>query len=147
MKIYTTTPTKRTITGFIKALYSDESLRGKAMETFLDEACTQRECKPARRSFEDLVAIVQTRYPKTSEKRIAKACKQLCDRHGFIWHICTSIRKPVLYLGSVRMDIEVYPEFRLSEGWGKEEFQRNAKYKWQDLHRLMEVEIEELEAV
>jgi hypothetical protein len=142
MKIYTTTPTKKTITGFIKALYNHE--KGKyvlAVETFSDKECSIRECKPARRSFEDLVDIVTTRYPKVSEKRVANAVRRLCDVHGFKIHICSTIKKPVLlkYKEDLNWSIELYPTYNLSGEYEKEVYQANAKYKWKDIKNLMDI--------
>ena len=139
-KIYSKTPEKKTITGFIKALYSHEYGSMKyAVETFTDEDCTVRECKPARRSFDDLVTIVKTRYPKTSKKRVAKAIKRLCEAHGFKMHLCTTIKKPVLvyYEGDFQWPIELYPTYRVSQSYEQKGYEDNAEMRWEEIQKLM----------
>lgn len=73
-------------------------LRGKAYKSFLDEACTIEQCKStANRSITDLLAIVRSRFPKTSLDAVVRILKEFMQEDKaviLVW--CTQIKKVVI---------------------------------------------------
>lgn len=70
---------------------------GKFCATFKDEACTDLECKPARRSLEDLFDIVRTYYPYATVKDVAEALFKMNDEEAITCLFCYDIKKIVFY--------------------------------------------------
>ena len=90
-KIYINNGNKQnSLKDLIDLLYSGELGRTiLASETYSDEACTVKECRPARRSFEDLLRIAKTYFPDTDEKDLMSTLKELEMRFWF----CGDIEK------------------------------------------------------
>lgn len=95
--IYCNLPERKTVTGFLKAGFSYErnGYSGKFAETFHDKECTKRECNVARRSLEDIIAIVNTRYGSYSPRTVARIMHKLFESEGIAPMWCPAIRKVV----------------------------------------------------
>lgn len=80
---------------FLHSLFSEYRYADfySAVMTFKDKECTKVECRPARRSFQDIVKIVNTYYPnKYSLNRIATSLYLMED---FLAFYCPDIQKHV----------------------------------------------------
>lgn len=73
-------------------------LRGKAYKSFTNQECTSEQCKAtANRSITDLLAIVRSRFPKTSLETVVKILKEFMQEDKsviLVW--CTQINKVVI---------------------------------------------------
>jgi len=97
-KIYCKIRRKRAIKEFIKAIFSfNEFGIKKCINTYKDIDCKVQECHPARRSFEDLLAIVKTVYTSVNSKTLASILCELNDE-GFLRCLyCRVVNKTVYY--------------------------------------------------
>jgi len=71
-KLYTIIEKEKTLREFIIKLFTINGYLDRCNVTFLDKEMTKLECKVARRSFEDLLSIVNTVYENISENELAK---------------------------------------------------------------------------
>jgi hypothetical protein len=64
---------------FLKKCYAEgyDGWQHKFIPTFYDIECTIEQCGRKRRSFDDLMDIVKTYYPKATKKHIAKQIEKL----------------------------------------------------------------------
>lgn len=108
MKLYTKIENKTNLYEFLKEGFTTEPIYDhyireyslvKFVETYKDKACEIRECKPARRSMEDLISISQTVFPEVTEKDVIDIIFQLHDNEiGVECLFCPDIMKFVFYL-------------------------------------------------
>lgn len=64
--------------------------------TYFDAECTVQQCKSARRSFDDLLIICKTYFPRTTKKHLAKALYKLHTKDIYLSiFICGDIKKVV----------------------------------------------------
>jgi len=103
-KLYTKTERKPTLYEYLDTCFADAEpgKDGNFEETFLDPECTQREFRRARRSFEDLLIISRTLYPKTSEKALARMIFKLAKNKGLYAYPCGSANRIVFKKSSDR---------------------------------------------
>lgn len=75
---------------------------GKFTRTYYDEDCVEQELYPARRSFEDLLVVCRTYFPRTPKKKLAEILVQLHSEIRLRTLYCRDIEKVVF----VRADYE-----------------------------------------
>lgn len=95
---YTKVPRKPTLYEYLKECFqatSSNGITGKFVETFYDKECTKLQCKIARRSFDDLLVISQTLYPKASPASVAKIIFKLHRNDGLRCIFCQKTGKIV----------------------------------------------------
>lgn len=73
-------------------------LRGKTYKSYTDAACTQLHCKAStNRSITDLLAIVRSRFPKTSLETVVRILREfMLEDKAVILVWCTQIKKVVI---------------------------------------------------
>lgn len=94
----------------LKSLITDGySVHGYFVKTFNDETCTSVQCKEgARRSFEDLLAISKTYFPKTTEVDLMKVLKQI----NMNFYFCSTVKKIVFhYLGNFNLEKNGFDQY------------------------------------
>lgn len=74
----------------------------KFVSTYKDEACIIEQCRPARRSFEELLAIANVYYPGVTEKELAKLLIRKYDNevYKYCLFFCRDIKKQVILKNS-----------------------------------------------
>lgn len=80
----------------IDSLYrnsDNNNRRNYARSTFKDPECTMPECCAGRRSFEDLLCLARTYFPKTTEVELMTVLKELEIKFYF----CYDIKKMVFH--------------------------------------------------
>lgn len=93
-----------------------QSIFRKAQITYFDIECSIRECHEARRSFEDIVDIVQTNYDdKCTANDIAKGMYNLFSEGKFRGLWCPDVDKIVFCVSSTHGGIW---EYKLVSGYG-----------------------------
>jgi hypothetical protein len=83
------------IVTFLKRCYS-EGFTGyghKFTTTYSNPECTEIQCVPCRRSFDDLLHVVKTYYPNVSNKHIAKQIEKLTKHNS----VNNSVRLNLLF--------------------------------------------------
>ncbi|MFA9239460.1 MAG: hypothetical protein ACEQSQ_06165 [Candidatus Paceibacteria bacterium] len=68
---------------------------GLFVVTYADPECTIQECRAANRSFEDLLEISKTYFPRTTEKKLAKTLFKLNKEINLTASYCCTIDKIV----------------------------------------------------
>lgn len=102
MKIYLKLPKNKkfaNITALLKYGYKGELFIRKGFAaTYSDKACKKQQChNDANRSFEDLLIICKTYFPKTTEEQLAKSLYGLFKYNKLIVIFCDNINKLVFY--------------------------------------------------
>lgn len=94
-KLYTKVDKKETLEEFILALYTTYGGLDRCVETYYDKDCQNKEFKIARRSFEDLLVIVNTVYDNISKKELIDLIYKLSERDGkkLLAFYCSDINK------------------------------------------------------
>lgn len=106
---------------FLKIFFKFE--RYHCHPTYYDKDFRFEQCRPARRSFEDLLALSKTYYPNTTEKELIEILHKLNEDDQVVASFCGDIEKLVfLYIGNnppgnLFHDIEA--EYRDEQGLGK----------------------------
>lgn len=118
MALYVKEERKPTLYEFLKHCFSIEGNSGCFVPTYTDKECTILECRVARRSFEALLEISQTYYPKCSEKALARIIYKLNDLDNLYAYPCGTVKNIVFKIapesttkvdlwksmGSIKMD-------------------------------------------
>lgn len=86
------------LTGLLNLLYNSHYL-GYAHKTYSDKELTILQCKEARRSFYDLLEIVQTYFPQTTKEELAY---RLLHMTGWSCFYCDNIKKLVFVMDNDR---------------------------------------------
>ena len=99
MSIHCEIPTKRTVVSFLRDGFTSRlnGIDGKFVTTYSDEDCTEQECKPARRSFNDLYDIVKVRYPKYDKNKLAYRLLWMIQKGHLSAIYCPAIKKIVFF--------------------------------------------------
>jgi hypothetical protein len=110
------------------------SIPGKFVETFHDEECSVTQCKVARRTFQDLYAIIKTYYPKYTKKNVANMLKTLhkSDNIFPIW--CHAQDKIVFIKQKPRGENLLITHYIQNESWTAT---GNGNYSWKNINNLM----------
>ena len=96
MKIYFEIDKKpRTVKELLKKGFS--TLDGRFKVTYKDSKYKKKQCHSARRSFDDLLNICKTYFPRTKEQRLAKVLFQLNKEIGLGCIFCGTISKLVFH--------------------------------------------------
>lgn len=105
-KIYLKEPNLTDLKSLINNGYS---ANGYFVRTFNDETCISVQCRGgARRSFEDLLAISKTYFPKTTEVDLMKVLKQI----NIKFYFCSSVKKIVFhYLGIFNLEKNGFDQY------------------------------------
>ena len=97
MAIYVNFKKPRTINEFLLTFYTQRegSSQAYAAITYTNKECTYVQCDKIRRSFDDLLEIVQTYYPSTTpELLISRLLKLKIPNYNSIYLInCEGMRK------------------------------------------------------
>jgi hypothetical protein len=102
--LYTQLPKQNTILEYIESLFSCDyhgpySKHYRAcISTFKDKSCTQLDNKPARRSFEDILSLVWSKYPRATEEDVAKAICESFENGNIKSLYCNDISKNVFLI-------------------------------------------------
>lgn len=71
------------------------------VKTYFDKACTKQQCHSARRSFEDLLDICRTYFPRTGKKQLALTLHSLFTQQLGTMNVmafyCSNIHKVVFF--------------------------------------------------
>lgn len=106
MNIFVENPVLVDLQSFLKNGFSSAfqvmSNTYQFVKTYKDNECKELECKPARRSFDNLVIISRTYFPEATESDIIKALVKIEKIRCFY---CNDIRKPVFYIAGQNHDI------------------------------------------
>jgi len=105
MKIYFRSRKKpENMTGIKELLQNGYSGKydGNFKPTYSDPKCQNQECHPARRSFDDLLTICKTYFPKTTQKELAKTLFELNEEIGLGGSYCITINKPVFFKRGIK---------------------------------------------
>ena len=89
-KIYFKDPDTENLNKLLLSLYNSN---GYSVPTYHDEQMSQIQCTAHRRSFEDLLAIANTYFPKTTEKELLKSLIEIEMKFYF----CNAIKKIVFH--------------------------------------------------
>ncbi len=89
-KIYFKNPNTENLNELLLSLYE---YNGYSSPTYHDEKFIEIQCQGHRRSFEDLLAIANTYFPKTTEKELLKSLIEIKMKFYF----CNVIRKLVFH--------------------------------------------------
>jgi hypothetical protein len=133
MAIYLKVP-KNTVFEDIKALiifgYTYNGTHFVA--TYKESECITLECKPANRSFEDLLEICQTYFPNSTDVDLANTLYELNQTPLNLTYVyCADIHKSVYYLES--------SPFPFSDETFLTELRGNSPYSLQDVLNLVTV--------
>lgn len=107
--LYTQLPKQDTIKEYIESLFSyiggtyNKNYKG-CVSTFKNKSCTELENGPGRRSFEDILSMVWSKYPEASEKEVAKAVYESFEDDKLVSLYCKDISKNVFLNSSTFKD-------------------------------------------
>lgn len=108
--------------------------------TYEDKEKKIRQCHQARRSFEDLLEIVQTEYPTITEKEVAVFLIDACKRGYLIPSICPTIMKWVFRKSGYSFDTLPGVNFLSYIGEETLDFKGLGKYSMEDIFKIIEKE-------
>lgn len=98
-KIYIEHNNVNTLEEFILDIFNYYSMYDlyKCAKTYNDPEFKDVECQPARRSFEDILDIVNTNFKETTEEELAKCLYELNLKNIIFSIYCNDIHKIVFY--------------------------------------------------
>ncbi len=98
--------------------------------TYKDKECGKQECHSARRSFDDLLTICRTYFPRTSKKALAKCLLQLWDSMQLGSYYCTNIGKIVF---------RQYPDNNITKGQHQRVYETEVDLKQHSNYSLNDI--------
>lgn len=104
-----------------------------SVSTFHNKECNLLQCKAGKmRSYDDIVELVATYFPNTTEKELVEAI--VCTHPNLIFYTynCPDIGKPTLGY-KPKSDYYDVPK------WSGEHLNRNSKYDWKSILNIIGV--------
>lgn len=91
-KLYIEEPNLKSLKDLIKSGYDKNGIR--FVETYYDKNYKNVQClNDKRRSFEDLLAVSKTYFPKTTQVQLMNVLKDL----DILWYYCSHVKKIVFH--------------------------------------------------
>lgn len=130
MAIYVKFKKPRTINEFLILFYTRREGSGQAYAayTYYDKNCHREQCNKIRRSFDDLLELVQTYYPSTTPKiLISRLLKLKLNNYKYICLTnCSGMSK-------IRISYFIYADYASNYNKAVSIDKLKSKYSWKDL--------------
>jgi heme oxygenase len=133
-KIYFKNPNTENLDKLIESLFTKNVFYAK--NTYLDSEFKYIECTRSRRSFEDLLLISKTYFPRTKKKELMQAL----INNKILFYRCSEIKKIVFhYCGDFSIERRNFLNFKNKGLLFKKE-----THKPEQLHRILKQTLKEM---